>query len=59
MLIVQSVIAQSAGQKKTSLAHRHFQRRCGISMDPISIREFHEVLQYYRMDRLLEKYLLS
>jgi Uri superfamily endonuclease len=28
----------------------------GFSTDPMSLREFHEVLQYYRMDRLLEKY---
>jgi sugar fermentation stimulation protein A len=28
----------------------------GFSTDPLSTRKFHEVLQYYRMDRLLEKY---
>jgi Uri superfamily endonuclease len=31
----------------------------GFSTDPMSIREFHYALQYYRMDRLLEKYPLS
>ena len=31
----------------------------GFSTDPISTRKFHDVLQYYRMDRLLEKYPLS
>lgn len=28
----------------------------GFSADPMSTRRFHEVLQYFRMDRLLEKY---
>jgi len=31
----------------------------GFSSDPMSIRKFHDLLQYYRMDRLLEKYPLS
>jgi sugar fermentation stimulation protein A len=28
----------------------------GFSSDPLSLRQFHDVLQYFRMDRLLEKY---
>jgi sugar fermentation stimulation protein A len=28
----------------------------GFSVDPMSTRKFHDVLQYFRMDRLLEKY---
>ena len=28
----------------------------GFSTDPMSTRRFHDVLQYFRMDRLLEKY---
>jgi len=28
----------------------------GFSTDPMSRRKFHDFLQYYRMDRLLEKY---
>jgi len=28
----------------------------GFSTDPMSTRKFHDVLQYYRMDRLIEKY---
>jgi len=28
----------------------------GFSTDPLSIRKFHDVLQYFRMDRLIEKY---
>ena len=28
----------------------------GFSTDPLSLRQFHDVLQYFRMDRLLEKY---
>jgi sugar fermentation stimulation protein A len=28
----------------------------GFSKDPMSMRKFHDILQYYRMDRLLEKY---
>jgi sugar fermentation stimulation protein A len=28
----------------------------GFSTDPMSTRKFHDLLQYYRMDRLLEKY---
>jgi len=31
----------------------------GFSTDPLSLRQFHGVLQYYRMDRLLERYLLT
>jgi len=31
----------------------------GFSTDPLSSRKFHDVLQYYRMDRLLEKYSIS
>jgi sugar fermentation stimulation protein A len=31
----------------------------GFSTDPMSMRKFHDVLQYYRMDRLLEKYSIS
>jgi sugar fermentation stimulation protein A len=31
----------------------------GFSADPLSTRHFHDLLQYYRMDRLLEKYPLS
>ncbi len=31
----------------------------GFSSDPMSTREFHEVLQYFRMDRLLEKYSIN
>jgi sugar fermentation stimulation protein A len=30
----------------------------GFSSDPMSARKFHEALQYFRMDRLLEKYQL-
>jgi sugar fermentation stimulation protein A len=28
----------------------------GFSSDPMSMRKFHDILQYYRMDRLIEKY---
>jgi sugar fermentation stimulation protein A len=28
----------------------------GFSTDPVSTRKFHDVIQYFRMDRLLEKY---
>ena len=28
----------------------------GFSVDPMSTRKFHDVLQYFRMDRLIEKY---
>jgi sugar fermentation stimulation protein A len=28
----------------------------GFSTDPLSTRKFHDILQYFRMDRLLEKY---
>lgn len=28
----------------------------GVSKDPMSLRKFHDILQYYRMDRLIEKY---
>lgn len=28
----------------------------GFSKDPMSMRKFHDILQYYRMDRLIEKY---
>jgi sugar fermentation stimulation protein A len=28
----------------------------GFTTDPMSTRQFHDLLQYYRMDRLLEKY---
>jgi len=28
----------------------------GFSTDPLSLRQFHDALQYFRMDRLLEKY---
>jgi sugar fermentation stimulation protein A len=28
----------------------------GFTTDPMSTRKFHDLLQYYRMDRLLEKY---
>jgi sugar fermentation stimulation protein A len=28
----------------------------GFSSDPLSTRKFHDLLQYYRMDRLIEKY---
>jgi sugar fermentation stimulation protein A len=31
----------------------------GFSEDPMAARKFHDLLQYYRMDRLLEKYPLS
>ncbi len=31
----------------------------GFSTDPLSTRQFHDLLQYFRMDRLLEKYSLS
>jgi sugar fermentation stimulation protein A len=31
----------------------------GFSADPMSTREFHNMLQYFRMDRLTEKYPLS
>jgi sugar fermentation stimulation protein A len=28
----------------------------GFTTDPMARRKFHDLLQYYRMDRLLEKY---
>ena len=28
----------------------------GFSSDPMSMRKFHDILQYFRMDRLIEKY---
>jgi sugar fermentation stimulation protein A len=31
----------------------------GFSTDPLSSRQFHDLLQYFRMDRLLEKYPLG